>query len=67
MRDKNKPIEGTDVILEGKNKNRLYYANEESHPSNGTKHTQNVVLDEVFFWILLTWFFLLFLDITRFF
>lgn len=49
MRDKNKPIEGTDVILEGKNKNRLYYANEESHPSNGTKHTQNVVLDEVFF------------------
>lgn len=49
MRDKNKPIKGTDVILEGKNKMRLYYDNEGNHPSNGTRHTQNVVLDEVFF------------------
>jgi len=46
MRDKNKPIKGTDVILEGKNKMRLYYDNEGNHPSNGTRHTQNVVLDE---------------------
>ena len=48
MRDKNKPMKGTDVILEGNNKMRLYYENDETHPKNGTIHTQNVVLDEVF-------------------
>jgi len=46
MRDKNKPMKGTDVILEGNNKMRLYYENDETHPKNGTIHTQNVVLDE---------------------